>query len=895
MTLPTGTVTFLFTDIEGSTRLLQALGHERYGHLQDEHSAIMRDAIDQGSGVEIRTEGDAFFAVFGSPAGAVLAATEAQRGLAMHAWPDGSEIRVRIGMHTGEGSLGGDDYLGIDVNRAARIAAAGHGGQVILSTATAGLVEQTLPDGVVLRDLGLHRFKDFPDPSRLYDLVIPGMPSDFAQLRTLDARPTNIPSERTSFVGRTEEVARLEEMLGDTRLVTIIGPGGTGKTRLSIRVALQVLDRFADGAFLVDLSAVADAGVVLPEIAAALKVRRETGQDAAEALRGHLRDRRLLLLLDNMEQVVEAAADVGELIDGSPGLTVLATSRVPLQLAGEQRFVLEPMPVPADDAAEMGSFDAVRLFAERAAAVHAGFQLDERSTPAVVRIVAALDGLPLALELAASRMALLSADALADRLTRRLPMLTGGPRDAPERQRTLAATIRWSHDLLDEDARVLFARLSVFAGGSTLEAAELVAGEDLDVLAVMGTLTDASLVRRSDPVTGEVRYSMLETIREFAGERLDAAGEREALEQRLAAWVSSVAIEAEPHLSDVEQADWFTLLEREHDNIRAALDVAEHSGDDRVSVETGLRTSAAIWRFWRERGHLVEAKARLARLLELPEAQHPDEVRVRALGAYGGVLYWRSEFEPMRRAYEEAAVIARSLDDHELLASALFDLSFVPGMADGDFEAGEPILHEALEVMGDGDALLRSRILGGIGFSRMLRGEAAAAVEPFEQAIEIQRAVGDRFGVSQNLVGLAGMRLMLGEIDTARALVREATEVATSLVRGDPQGARSSTNASLLSTVLLPNAIVASFDGRHVDAARLLGGWERLEREFLLRFPDVAIARFGDPAVAAREALGDEAYEREFAHGLELDIEGLTALARAEGSLVDRHDPPSDP
>ena len=344
--LPTGIVTFLFTDIEGSTGLLQALGAETYGHLQDAHSVIMREAIDRGRGVEIRTEGDAFFAVFGSPAGALLAATEAQSGLAAHAWPDGSEIRVRIGMHTGEGSLGGDDYLGIDVNRAARIAAVGHGGQVVLSNATAGLVEQTLPDGVVLRDLGLHRLKDFPDPLRLYDLVIPGLPSDFAQLRTLDARPTNLPAERTSFVGREEQVARLEEMLGGARLVTIVGPGGTGKTRLSIRVASQVLDRFADGAFFVDLSAVTDPEVVLPEIASALKVRRDPGQDTADALRAHLRDRELLLVLDNMEQVVEAASAVGILIDGSPGLTVLATSRIPLQLVGEQRFALQPMPVP---------------------------------------------------------------------------------------------------------------------------------------------------------------------------------------------------------------------------------------------------------------------------------------------------------------------------------------------------------------------------------------------------------------------------------------------------------------------------------------------------------------------------------------------------------------------
>ena len=871
----------LFTDIEGSTRLIEELGEDGYVGALAEHRRLLRSVFSAHGGVEVDTQGDAFLCAFADPAAALAAAAQGQDELAS------GPVKVRMGLHTGELRLTGEGYAGRELHRAARIAATGHGGQVVVSAATAGLVEQNLPDGVVLRDLGLHRLKDFPDPLRLHDLVIAGLPSDFAQLRSLDARPTNLPTERTSFVGRADEVARLEEMLGEGRLVTLVGPGGAGKTRLAIHVALQLLDRFADGAFLVDLSAVTDAAVVLPEIAAALKVRREPGQETAEALDRHLRDRRLLLVLDNMEQVVEAAAVVGELLDGSPGLAVLATSRVPLQITGEQRFALEPMPVPEDDATDVGSFDAVRLFAERATAVHPGFELDERSSPAVARIVSALDGLPLALELAASRMALLSPDALADRLTQRLPMLTGGPRDAPERQRTLAATIGWSYDLLDDDARVLFARLSVFAGGSTLEAAERVAGEGLDVLEVMGGLTDASLVRRSAPVFGDVRYSMLETIREFAGERLDAAGERATIEHRLAAWVRSLAIEAEPHLVGVEQVDWFALLEREHDNIRTALDVAEANGDDRVAVEAGLRTSAAIWRFWQERGHLAEGEARLARLLDLPEAQHPDEARARALGGYGGLLYWRSAFEEMRHVYDEAAVIARSLGDRELLASALFDLSFVASLADGDFEAGEQILHEALEILGDGDALLRSRILGGIGFSRMLRGEAAGAVGSFEEAIEIQRSIGDRLGISQNLVGLSGMRLMLGEPDTARALVREATEVATALVReGRREVATPATNASLLSTVMLPNAIVASFEGRHEDAARLMGGWERLESEFLVRFPDVAIAQFGDPALAAREALGDEAYERAFAYGFELDNEALTALVRAGGAAA---------
>jgi predicted ATPase/class 3 adenylate cyclase len=873
MALPTGTVTFVFTDIEGSTRLLQALGPERYGRLQDDHNAILRAAIERGGGVEIRTEGDSFFAVFGSPGGAVLAAAEAQRGLASHDWPYGSEIRVRMGMHTGEGSLGGDDYLGIDVNRAARIAAVGHGGQVVVSAATAGLVEHALPEGVALRDLGTHRLKDFTDPVRLHDLVIDRLPSDFPQLRSLDARPTNLPAERTSFVGRAEEVAQLETLLQEARLITLVGPGGTGKTRLAMRVATLALDGFPDGAFLVDLSAVTDSEFVLPEIAAGLKVRREPGQDVAEALLANLGNRRLLLMLDNVEQV-DAAAAVGALLDRSPGLTVLATGRTPLRIAGEHRFTVQPMPLPDDDTANVAALDSVRLFAERAAAVDPGFELDEGTTPAVARIVAALDGLPLALELAASRMTLLSADALADRLARRLPMLTGGPRDAPERQQTLTATIAWSHDLLDDDAKALFARLSVFAGGSTLEAAEAVAGDDLDVLDVLGRLFDASLVRRSDLATGEVRCTMLETIREFAGERLDDSGERATIERRLAAWALALAVEAEPHLTDSEQEHWFEMLEREHDNLRAALDIAERHGTDRSAVEAGLLTAAAIWRFWQERGHLVEAEARLPRLLDLAEARHADEARARALGAYGGVLYWRSEYGSMQAAYDEAVEIARSLDDHELLASALFDLSFVAVTADADFEGAERILNDALEILGDGDQLLRSRIIGGIGFSRMLRGHAAEAVEPFEQAIELQRAIGDRLGTSANLVGLAAMQILLGNVDEAGAYLLEATEIATE-----------SGTAAMLGTVVLPNAIFASFAGRYEDAARLVGAWERLQRDHQVRFPDVAVEQFGDPSVAAREALGEEAYERAFEQGLDLDLAGIAQLTTAAGRI----------
>jgi predicted ATPase/class 3 adenylate cyclase len=876
--LPTGTVTFVFTDIEGSTRLLQELGRERYGLLQEQHAEIVRAAIAIGSGVEIRTEGDSFFAAFPTPGGAVLAAVSAQRGLADHAWADGAEIRIRIGMHTGEGSPGGDDYLGIDVNRAARIAAVGNGGQVVLSSATAALVENDLPDGVALRDLGVHRMKDLPQPLQLHDLLIEGLPTEFPSLRSMDARPTNIPPERTSFVGRATEIAELESLLSTTRVVTLTGPGGIGKTRLAVHIAGRALGRFADGVFLVDLSSLIDHEVVIPEIAATLKIRRVPGQNVSDSLQQYLQDRRLLLVLDNVEQVIDAVPAVGSLLDASPGLVLLATSRVPLRLTGEHRYVLDPMPVPSPDerADHAGSFDAVQLFAQRAASVQPGFVLDEASIPAVGRIVAALEGLPLALELAASRMGLLTPEALADRLTQRLPMLTGGPRDAPERQRTLSGTIGWSHDLLAPEAKRLFARLSVFSGGWALDAAERVCGEGLDVLEVLAALVDASLVRRSDPDARETRFSMLETIREFAGAQLEASGEREALATRHAEWARSLAVDAEPHLVDEEQTTWFGVLELEHDNVRAALDLAEERGDDRQAVESGLRTAAAIWRFWQERNHLAEARLRLERLLSLPEARHPDEARARALGAYGGIVYWQSDYVAMRDAYEEAETIARSLGDRSLLGSALFDLSFVPTMAEGDFAAGERILHEALEVAGDDDPLLRSRILGALGFAGMFQGKPLAGIGWFEQAIEIQRTIGDRLGVPQNLVGIAAMQLLLGALDEARANLREATAAATE-----------SSAPPMLATVVVPNAVLATVDGRHEDAARLVGAWERLERDHRIGFPDAALAGFGDPANAAREALGDEGFERAYERGFSLDLDGIRRLVLAEGSLAD--------
>jgi class 3 adenylate cyclase len=469
--LPTGTVTFLFTDVEGSTGLLQALG-DGYAAVHDQHAAIIRRAVAEAGGVEVSTHGDAFFVAFASPAGAVRAAVAAQRGLAAHDWSPGPAVRVRMGVHTGEGTLGGDDYVGIDVHRAARIADAAHGGQVIVSDATRGLVQHALPAGVSLRDLGPHQLRGIADPERLHQLVVEGLPADFPPPRTPDATPGNLPPPLTSFVGREEELAEVERLLDHTRLLTLTGPGGSGKTRLALRVAADLRTSYEDGAWFVDLSPVTDPDLVPAAVAKALRVPEAAGRPVLEEVKDHLRSREPLLLVDNFEQVAEAGPVIEDLLLSAPRLRTLVTSRVVLSLPGEQEYAVPPLQVPEagrlpGDLAAVGAVEAVRLFVERAVAASPRFALTGENAPAVAEICARLDGLPLAIELAATRTKVLTPDQILSRLKRSLSLLTSGARSLPERQRTLRAAIAWSYDLLDPVEQRLFARLSVFTGGWT--------------------------------------------------------------------------------------------------------------------------------------------------------------------------------------------------------------------------------------------------------------------------------------------------------------------------------------------------------------------------------------------------------------------------------------------
>src|SRR5438093_930526 len=540
--LPTGLVTFLFTDIEGSTRLVQSLG-EGYDELLGEHCRILRGAIADAGGTEVSTEGDSFFAVFERPEDAVAATVAAQRALDAETWPSGVDVRVRMGLHTGEARLGGANYIGLEVHRAARVAAAGHGGQVLLSGATRSMLEGSLPGGVELRDLGAHRLKDLANPEHLFPLAAPGLERDFPAPRSLDARPNNLPVQLTSFVGREAEIAAINTLLDAARLVTLTGPGGTGKTRLAVQVAAERLGRHGDGVFFVELAPATDPALVPSAVAAALHLREGADRPITETLNEWLRERDLLLVLDNFEQVIDAAPFVTTLLGAAPRLRVIVTTRAPLRVHGEQEYPVPPLHIPdaahLPGLAQLSQYEGVGLFIDRARAVRPDFAVTDATAPAVAEIVARLDGLPLAIELAAAKCRLLGPEAILGRLGSRLAFLSGGARDLPARQQTLREAIDWSYRLLDPVDQGRLRGLGVFMGGFSLPAAAAVLMLDDPAIAAddaVGGLAEQSLLRREEGERGEPRFSMLETIREFALERLVEAGEDEFERRRAATY-----------------------------------------------------------------------------------------------------------------------------------------------------------------------------------------------------------------------------------------------------------------------------------------------------------------------------------------------------------------------
>ena len=857
--LPTGTVTFLFTDIEGSTKLVHRLGSEFRGVLE-EHHRILREAIRGAGGVDRATEGDAFFAVFPTADAGVSAAVAAQRTLATHAWPAGVGVRVRMGLHTGEGVLGGDDYIGMDVHRAARIASAGHGGQILVSRATAALCEGSLGEGLSLHDLGQHRLKDLPDPEQILQVIIGGLDQEFPPLRTLEVA-TNLPAFPSAFIGREDDLRALRERLEGARLVTITGPGGTGKTRLAVEAARAERDRYPDGETFVDLSATTDAAIVCHDIAEALGLH-PAGQDPVwDVITERLRDHAALLILDNFEQVLDAAPEVGKLLAGAPGLTVLATSREALGIRGEHLYPLSPLGLREGGALS----DAVMLFVDRAGAMDPAFEPDEDTLAIVAEICARLDGMPLAIELAASRLRAISVGELLARLDRRLPLLTTGPRDAPDRQRTLRGAIEWSHDLLDEDERVLFRRCGVFAGGWILWVLEPIVDprDELgDLLDLTASLVQKSLVQREP---GSDRYSMYETIREFALEKLEKAGELGEVRERMAHQVVLLTEDAEPHFFGEDRRTWIVRLGENHDNVRAGLDWSIEM--DRGEV--GLRIVAAMWRFWQYRGHLAEGRRWAEQVLALPSAQDRTRHRARALLAALGIVYWQGDYAPMERYGEEALDIARELGDEWLIGEAQYNLSFAAQMVRGDWEACARLLDEAeasFTAVGDRAAL--GRIAMARSFIGNTEGDFQSTRAYAEQALEYLRDTGDRETFAQALGSVALANMELGDFDVAAETMQQVLRMNLDSMNS---------TGFLMGFYFL--STLSNARGHHERSARLWGAAEGLQERLQAFVPKSLFGYYSGPK---EESLPPGAAESLKAEGRAMSLEDAIAYAQSE-------------
>jgi predicted ATPase/class 3 adenylate cyclase/DNA-binding SARP family transcriptional activator len=808
---PSGTFTFLFTDIEGSTRLWEEHPEAMRAALA-RHDRLLRDAIETQDGHLFKTMGDQCCAAFATAPSALAAALAAQRELV----GERDELRVRMALHTGTAEHRDGDYLGPSLNRVARLLAVGHGGQILLSQSVYDLVRDHLPDEVSLRDLGEHRLKDLARPEHLFQIVSPELPADFPPLKTIDSRPHNLPALTTPLIGRDREETAAQELLlrEAVRLVTLTGPGGTGKTRLGLRVAGDLLDAFPDGVFFVDLAPIIDQGLVATTIAQTLGLREIGNLPAPARLKEHLREKRLLLLLDNFEQVVAAAPLVAELLEACSRLKVLVTSRTVLRLRGEHELPVPPLALPPvvdgrvpakrvelvadgptrsrtdgppssrstsnDQRTTISQYAAVALFIDRALAARPDFTITSENASAVAGICCRLDGLPLAIELAAARIKLLPPHALLGRLESRLKLLTGGARDLPKRQQTLRGAVDWSYDLLNEGERSLFRRLSVFVGGCTLEAAETV-GSGHETLDLLTSLVDKSLLRRVEQANGEPRFAMLETIREYGREQLEANGETAATRRQHAQFFLELAESAEAELIGPDQADWLGRLEMEHDNLRAGLAWSLEEGE----IEAGLELGAVLRKFWEVRGHLSEGRGWLDELLTR-STDAATAARAKALTAAGRLAWFQSDYSAGRSLLEKGLEIARKLENRKDIAYALLSLGFVT-LFQGDSIVSRACQEEGLSLyreLEDQSGIASALFLQG--HLAKTRHDLTAARSHYEEGLALFRQLRDKESLAWLLANLGSVVHDQGDSDAAGRLCDESLAIFREL--GDKWG-----------------------------------------------------------------------------------------------------------
>jgi predicted ATPase/class 3 adenylate cyclase len=910
------TLTFLFTDIEGSTALLRRLGDGGCAQVLADHHALIRSGLAAHEGQEVDTQGDAFFAVFSSPKACVAAVVEIQQTLEAHGWPAGERVRVRMGVHTGEAAKTATGLVGLDVHRAARVAAVAYGGQVLLSETAAALVRDSLPPGAALRDLGAHRLKDLGRPEQIFQLDGAGLQAGFPPLRSLGnpALQNNLPAQLATFIGRDRELSGVRALVRSCRLVTLTGAGGSGKTRLSLQVAAELVDGSGDGVWLVELAAVADEDAVAPAICQALGIAAQPGRPILETLLDALAPQDVLIVLDNCEHLIGACAKTADaIVRHCPRVHLVATSREPLGIGGETIYRVPPLSLPGPGDAGLaaaGSSDAVALFIERAHAQGTGLSVDEATAPLVVSICTRLDGLPLAIELAAARLRSLSLGALHDRLGQRFRLLTGGSRTALERQQTLQATVGWSYSLLTGAEQLLLGCLSVFAESFDLDAAEAVCGfgydEAFDVAGLLGSLVDRSLVV-AEPAGPALRYRLLETIRQFAADRLaDVGGEAAAaVAAAHCAHYLSVAETAAPYLTGPGQGSWFARLDTEQANLRRAAGHAASRPDGTAQV---LRMGVALRRYWMARSREEEAAALLLPVLDRPEAQADPPLFAAAL-VTAATAANRGDITRALRLGEQAITLARQLDNDRLLIESLATLSgacYVAGEPERGLPAGQEAIQRARQ-LGD-DVLLGMSLTEYLVCDALI--DPAHARPLLTEAIACIQRSGDHL-YAYYLANFAGTRaLVAGDIPAARAHLQHAAEamretggeildlpVNTGWVQRqdhDPAGARSSFAAALrisrrtgdrsgIAYASLGLACLAADAGDWHRAAMLHGvaqafldpseqPWEELE------------ARYRDDSLhQVRTSLGEEQAGRAYATGMTLSLDQALDLALGRG------------
>jgi predicted ATPase/class 3 adenylate cyclase len=908
-------VTFLFTDIEGSTRLWQQ-NPDAMGAALARHDALLREAIEQNEGRVFKMMGDAFCSAFPTAGNALAAARAAQFALAQEPWPEPARIKVRMALHTGAAEVRDHDYFGLSLSRVARLLTAAHGGQILLSLATQELVRDGLPEGVTLRDMGERRLKDLIRPERVYQLIAPELQAEFSPLKTLDARAHNLPIQLTSFIGREREMQQLKSMLGSARLVTLLGMGGAGKTRLALQAGADRIDDFADGVWLVELAPLTDKRLVPQTVATVLGINEQPGVAITDTLTRKLKTKELLVILDNCEHVVEASARLCQaLLAACASVRILSTSREALRVPGETichvRSLATPEPNVPASVESLTQYAAARLFIDRAVAAQPAFRVNNANAPAVASICQHLDGIPLAIELAAARVRSMSAEEVNQRLDQRFRLLTDGSRTALPRQQTLRALIDWSYALLNGTEQALLCRLAVFAGGWTLAAAEAIcAGEPVEtrgMLDILTSLADKSLILAEER-SGATRYRLLETVREYARDRMRERGEDAHWHERHLAHFLALAEEGESQLMGTDQRPWLDRLEVEHDNLRSALAWSAAAAGD---ANAGLRLAAALFRFWSIRGYLAEGRDWLSALL----AAAPDgrvAARARALSGAGGLAWQQGDNLAARTLHGECLAIRRELGDRRGIAATLSNLGIV-SYDEGDYPIARKLIEEALAIQRElGHKRGIAHSLNNLGIVASDEGDYASARVFHEECVAIQRELGDRRGVAVSLNNVAAMAHEQGESSLARTLHEQSLAIFRELGdrrgtadalnglgnvvrdRGDLQSAKAFQEESLaicrelgdrrgIAISLEGLADVAAALGVLDRAARIWGAAERIREEIGSPLRPGERPRYDRQVAAARVALGnDGAFDRAWQAGRALTREEAIELALAQ-------------